>query len=979
MQNAIWKILAALGVVGAGTFVVLQVQHRLPAFSKQQKQATVATAEADAVALSSDSAATGETFMVASRISPDDAAKASPSTFFSAEESTPADSANNATESDSPFDLSEPASDPAENASTSATAGPATFQFETAEPENAVRGASFQTDGGPAAADESADTPALPSLDAEGGVPLPPASDAAGTETAAPPGSPANPDASILKFFSPEEEEAGGAAASPLPAVDEGGVPAPVDLPEPIPATGETKPPVGETKPPAAEPSTTPADTFPLVVPEPVPDVTQPAPADPFPPATTTPEKPTTPPVATPAPRTPPGRDLTQPKTEPARNPGGSDPKAPGGSPRSASPDPAGRATLTPQPRDSSGRTAAPARSVDREFEPDAPVAAPERPSRERTFGPGGADAPVNPVERLSPDSGRRAPTTSSGSGSGSGSRSSSGRAAPAPEPEPFDLDSESGFDPAAEGPPQREPRPESAAPAEPEPFEMDDPELSGGSSDARPLPPLEDLPEPGGRGGLSDVDATEASRRISEVMRPKLTIRKQAPETATVGVAHEYKILVVNEGDSPAYDVIVEDELNSAANFISARPAAEYDRATGVLAWNIPELAPRETREISVRIQPTGEGTLDGMATVRFKAQVRSATLIRSPRLQLDIQGPAEVRVGDEVTLQFRLVNRGTGDATNVLLHSVLPPGLRHPAGGDLEYELDLLRAGESRDVELVAVAAEPGNQIRISAELSADGMAPTVARTDLAIIGSQLTVERLGPDKRYVGRPARFQNVVTNETSFEAVGAVVEERVPDGMEVGSISSGGDFDPSTRIIRWELPRIAPGKQVVVDAELTPETTGRMESVVEVIENAGFRSRAEQNTVVMVEGLHNVTADITPLDKPVAVGERFGFTVTIDNRGTAVARNVRILLQVPQEIKVVAAGTREVPGELLRDNTVRYETVVSIKPGEKRKFQVTLQGQQVIRNAVVQAQLKYDELEKPLIVSEAVTVFDDQF
>ena len=80
---------------------------------------------------------------------------------------------------------------------------------------------------------------------------------------------------------------------------------------------------------------------------------------------------------------------------------------------------------------------------------------------------------------------------------------------------------------------------------------------------------------------------------------------------------------------------------------------------------------------------------------------------------------------------------------------------------------------------------------------------MAPTVARSDLAIIGSQLTVERLGPDKRYVGRPARFQNVVTNETSFEAVGAVVEERVPDGMEVGSISSGGDFDPSTRIIRW--------------------------------------------------------------------------------------------------------------------------------------------------------------------------------
>jgi hypothetical protein len=92
-----------------------------------------------------------------------------------------------------------------------------------------------------------------------------------------------------------------------------------------------------------------------------------------------------------------------------------------------------------------------------------------------------------------------------------------------------------------------------------------------------------------------------------------------------------------------------------------------------------------------------------------------------------------------------------------------------------------------------------------------------------------------------------------------------------------------------------------------------------------------------------------------------------------------VARNVRILLQVPKEIEVVAAGTREIPGELLQGNVVRYETVVSIKPNEKRKFQVTLQGQQAIRNAVVQAQLKYDEMDKPLIVSESVTVFDDQF
>jgi hypothetical protein len=42
------------------------------------------------------------------------------------------------------------------------------------------------------------------------------------------------------------------------------------------------------------------------------------------------------------------------------------------------------------------------------------------------------------------------------------------------------------------------------------------------------------------------------------------------------------------------------------------------------------------------------------------------------------------------------------------------------------------------------------------------------------------------------------------------------------------------------------------------------------------------------------------------------------------------------------------------------------------------KFQVTLRGRQIIRNAVVQAQLKYDEMDRPLIVSESVTVYDDK-
>jgi uncharacterized repeat protein (TIGR01451 family) len=508
-------------------------------------------------------------------------------------------------------------------------------------------------------------------------------------------------------------------------------------------------------------------------------------------------------------------------------------------------------------------------------------------------------------------------------------------------------------------------------------------------SIETQPLPPFEELPSRSGGAATPSIperaNRPESGRasdstpvKAVEKLRPQLTIEKKAPESATIGIAHEYRILVANDGDTAARDVVVEDELNGAAEFLSSNPPADYDQRSGAILWTFEELAPRESREIIVRVKPTGEGMLTGTATVRFRTEVRSATLIRAPKLQLEIDGPEQVLVGEDVRLRFTIRNAGSGDAAGVLLRSVLPDAIRHPEGADLEYEIELLRAGDEQSVDLTAVAAEPGRPVRISAEISASGIAPVVARNNLTVIGSQLTVERLGPARRFVGRPAKFQNVVVNETDFEAVDAVITEDVPDGMRVLAVGSGGEYNPKNRRITWQLPRIRAGEQTVLEVELQPETTGRMESIVEVVEKAGFRSRAEENTIVEVEGLHNVTADISRQDQPVAVGERFGFTVAVDNRGTAVARNVELTIQVPAGLQVLAAGTREIEGRLLPGNIVRYSIVQSLKPGEQLPFQVTLQGREAVRNAVIQARLKYDEMSQPLIVSESVTVFDDQ-
>lgn len=510
-----------------------------------------------------------------------------------------------------------------------------------------------------------------------------------------------------------------------------------------------------------------------------------------------------------------------------------------------------------------------------------------------------------------------------------------------------------------------------------PLPFEPDP--TTPRRDDSRPLPAADDLPDRVTRPGRDrETDVPESTRTVSEVMRPQLTIQKKAPNTATVGVAHDYTILVTNEGASSAYDVIVEDELGGAAEFVQSKPVAEYNRATDQLNWSFRELRAGEKKEITVRIRPTGEGTLDGVATVKFKAQVKSATVITAPKLELELTGPGEVKVGDEVQLTYSIRNRGSGDASNVVLRSVLPPGLKHPEGADLEYEIENLPSGGSENVDLTVIAAEPADLILVSAEVTSSGISAAKARTEIEVVGAQLTLERLGPERRYVGRSATYQNIVTNDSKFEAINATVVEEVPQGLRFVSASGGGVYNPDNRRIQWSVPKLAAGKQLVLEVELIAEESGQMETIVEVTENAGFRTPLTENTIVIVEDLHNVTADISRQDEPVQVGERFGFTVTIDNRGTAVARNVEMSVQVPTELKVLAAGTRQIPGKLMQGNTVKYNRVLEIGPNEQMTFQLTLQGQQAVKNAVVEAFLKYDEMQKPMTVAESVTVYDDR-
>ncbi|MCA9011236.1 MAG: hypothetical protein KDB01_15905 [Planctomycetaceae bacterium] len=937
MQSSMWKLITAVGIIGIGTLVVLEVQSRLP----RPSQASSVAPSTDAALARSDAdtdvipdATTELDKMLAGTEVPDDMqfalnepdADSEPPAFGKNSDSqakvveTPVSRTvmkDSLTDDDNPFERSvEVAEQPVRKDSPAETA--------TAEPLSEpgsvpiIQPTSFAGESVPVTGSKS------------------PGNAASGTTSV---GSGKQAGSSGTVFFSGNSGQKNAALANPSPATPV--TPAEV-TPKPtaktIPVSAQT---FQDTRTAQARPApATPVDddSIELFMPDPVSEIVKPEEADTIPNFDNSPKLPEEDVPLMDVPGfdadSSPNFDIT-PRPE--------SPNFPDRDPAPADTDPV-LPERTPEPDPAT-----------RFFEPDAPQPEP-RPDNPRSRPDTRKTPPVDFDMEPVPD--LREPRPIEDSGLRTTPRSPVDDDFPAPSY------------------PDRRSRPELD---ENSPFDSA-PRRRDELGDALELPAIPDGPRGSApdRSRVSPGDSSSDSpdRNFSQVMRPQLSIQKRAPERATVGVPHEYTIVVSNEGDSSAYDVIVDDELGDAAKLEYSKPSAEFDRASGKLSWKIQELAPRENQQILVRITPTGEGTLDGVATVRFKAQVKSATVITAPKITLEVTGPPEVKVGDEVQLQYTVRNSGTGDASNVILRSVLPPGLKHSEGGDLEYEIEHLRAGDQEKIDLTVIAAEPGS-LRANSEVTVSGVSADRTTTAIDIVGAQLTIQRLGPERRFVGRTATFQNIIANDSNFEANKAVVTEQVPEGMRFVSADNGGVYNPQTGRIRWEIERLLPHKQTVLEVELEALSAGRRQTIVEVVESAGFRSQATENTIVTVEDYENMTADISRQDAPVAVGETFGFTITIENRGTAVARNAEMVVNVPSEISVKAAGTRTNPARRV-GNSVHYALVEAIQPGEKMTFELKLQGERPAQNALVRASLKYEHLKDPLIVTESVTIFEDR-
>jgi uncharacterized repeat protein (TIGR01451 family) len=482
----------------------------------------------------------------------------------------------------------------------------------------------------------------------------------------------------------------------------------------------------------------------------------------------------------------------------------------------------------------------------------------------------------------------------------------------------------------------------------------------------------------PAGNLPNSNFNTTSSSPAVSGTGRPgikqlhgpqtpSLVVEKITPAEVQVGKPATFTLHIRNVGGATAQDIVVRDEVPQGAQLLSTKPRAERS-PRGELIWQLGTLKPSDELTVEMELLPVTEGELGSVATVQCAALASGRSVATRPELALDVNAPREVLAGEEVVLQIKISNTGSGAATGVVLGDRLPPNLEHAAGGELEYEVGTLAPGESRTVELVMRALKAGpavNQLTIRGS----GIAPAERQSTLTVIAPALDVALEGSRRRFLDRQAVYTLSITNPGSAVAEAVELTAYLPPGLEFVDANNQGQYDRRSRAVHWLLEELPPQQKGTVTLTVLPTAAGQ-----QALRLAGAARRGlsvERPETISVEGVAALSYEVTDSADPIGVGDEMTYEIRVLNQGSKAADNVQVTVLLPAEVKPLSA---EAPVRFEAGaGQVRFQPLPQLAPKAETTFRVRVQAL-AAGDLRARVQLTSDEIRAPITKEESTHV-----
>jgi uncharacterized repeat protein (TIGR01451 family) len=258
----------------------------------------------------------------------------------------------------------------------------------------------------------------------------------------------------------------------------------------------------------------------------------------------------------------------------------------------------------------------------------------------------------------------------------------------------------------------------------------------------------------------------------------------------------------------------------------------------------------------------------------------------------------PSETQVGKQCTFEILVKNNGQVAARGVELRDVVPRGTKlietepratSVAGGELAWDLGDLEPGQEIRVKVYLMPTEEGEIGSVATlRMAASASARVVATKPELVL--RLTSE----PKVLIGEKMRLSIEISNPGSGPATGVVLFENIPAQLR----------HPAGGSLEFEVGTLMPGETRKLDLELTAAQAGLVKNTMLATGDANLQAQDTAEFEVVAPALDVTLQGPTKryLERPAT------YTLSVDNPGTAPAKNIELTTYLPQGMKFIKAN-----------------------------------------------------------------------
>lgn len=449
----------------------------------------------------------------------------------------------------------------------------------------------------------------------------------------------------------------------------------------------------------------------------------------------------------------------------------------------------------------------------------------------------------------------------------------------------------------------------------------------------------------------------------------PQLDLQMTGPEVANYQEQAVYNINIENRGDVAARDTRVIMDVPPGLSYVSSVPAAsEYGNQ---LEWNIGELEARGYRQIQVTTQIVQSGIIEPRATARAQPNLQSSGSVRTQvqvdAIQLSVQGPGEVIVGQDAVFNVTIRNASDRRLTGLYLEGEYDAnGLVHEVrgrAGDYGNEnFTELGPGMTETIPLRFRTETPGrfwNRVTItSSDPSVGGKQATTWVTVVpppAEPTFQLDFEGV-PAQSQVGDVIMFRARIVNTGPVALTNVRVEEVVDPSLQIQAFTENAQQVQNG--VAWTYPNIPPNSESTLELQCrSTQVAQRVRGTIRVTADGGI-SRSQDVFVDVVprqapptepapgvtqpnpgqqQVSGNLKVSLTDTSDNVPVGSRIRYILRITNDRNVEDANVRVQLRLSPGLKFTSVdlnpnqGTPTISPD---GKTIQLPTIRGMRIGE---------------------------------------------